>query len=174
MALDRSHRLQGRFVFLEKDLHKGKVLLLLRSKIFWMISRAYVDMIKKILVIDDEVDVITYLTTVLESNGYETHSIDNVKSAMDEVKRIRPDLICLDIVIPQETGVSFYARLRQNGNYNDIPVIIISGMIQSGEFDFRSYISDKTVPPPEGFMEKPVDIEELINTIEKLISDKSS
>jgi CheY-like chemotaxis protein len=128
---------------------------------------------KKILIIDDEADVITYLTMVLKSNDFEPYAIDNVISAMNDVERIQPDLICLDIMMPRETGISFYKILRKSKNFSHIPVIIISGVVQTGKFDFQSYVKDKSIPPPECYMEKPIDVDRFISTINKLISGKS-
>jgi len=128
----------------------------------------------KVLIIDDEADVIKYLTVVLKSNGFLPYSIDSVKNAKAEVENIRPDLICLDIMMPEETGISFYAKLKGDKNFRNIPVIIISGVVQLGEFDFQSYVSDNSIPPPEHFMEKPINVEEFIDTINKLIKSKNS
>ncbi|MCP4705303.1 MAG: response regulator [candidate division Zixibacteria bacterium] len=128
----------------------------------------------KILIIDDEADVIKYLTVVLKSNGFQTYSISSVRDAKAKVEEIGPDLICLDIMMPEETGISFYSKLRRDKNYSAIPVIIISGVVQSGEFDFQSFLSDNSVPPPNYFMEKPINVEEFIATINKLIKSKNS
>ena len=128
----------------------------------------------KILIIDDEPDVIKYLTVVLKSNGFEPHSINSVKEARSVVEKIRPDLICLDIMMPEETGLSFYAKMKHDKKMSQIPVIIISGVVQLGEFDFRSYLSDRSIPQPELFMEKPVNVEKLIGAINRLIGSNNS
>lgn len=127
---------------------------------------------KKILIIDDEPDVITYLTAVLSSNGYETFAISDVKNAIDNVKEVHPDLICLDIVMPHETGISFYSKLREDKNLRKIPVIIISGVVETGKFDFHSYVSDDSIPLPEECMEKPIVVDNFIKKIEDLTSKK--
>lgn len=123
---------------------------------------------KKILIIDDEPDVITYLTAVLTSNGYKTFAVSDAKDAMESVKKVKPDLICLDIVMPRETGISFYSKLREDKKYGNIPVIIISGVVETGNFDFHSYVADDKLPLPESYMEKPIDVDNLIKTIEDL------
>jgi CheY-like chemotaxis protein len=123
---------------------------------------------KRILIIDDEPDVITYLTAVLKANGYETFAISDIKKAMDRVKEVDPDLICLDIVMPHETGISIYSKLREDKSLSKIPVIIISGVVERGKFDFHSYVSDDSMPLPEECMEKPIDVENFINKIEDL------
>jgi CheY-like chemotaxis protein len=124
--------------------------------------------LKKILIVDDEPDVVTYLTTVLKSNGYKSYSAANIKSAMQLTKEIHPDLICLDIVMPNETGISFYIKLQQDQKLKNIPVILISGIIESEKFNFRSYVKDTTISPPECYMEKPLDITNFISNVEKL------
>ena len=124
---------------------------------------------KKILIIDDEPDVITYLTTVLEAHGFITNALSNVRVAMLKVKEFTPDLICLDIMMPQETGISFYVKLKKDKNYSKIPVIIISGVVESEKFDFRLFVSDKTIPPPDYYMEKPINVNKFIDEIEQLI-----
>jgi DNA-binding response OmpR family regulator len=123
---------------------------------------------KKILIIDDEPDVVAYLTIVLESNGYKPYSARDIKTAMQMVKKIHPDLICLDIVMPEETGISFYLKLQQEKEFKNIPVIVISGIIESEKFNFRSFVKDESVPPPKCYMEKPINIKNLIWNIEQL------
>ncbi|RKY94235.1 MAG: response regulator [Ignavibacteriae bacterium] len=123
---------------------------------------------KKILIIDDEPDVVTYLSAVLEANGYKSYATSNIKTAMEQVEDIRPDLICLDIVMPQETGISFYTRLRQDKEFKNIPVILISGIVELEKFDFRTYTKDDSIPVPECYMEKPIDVEKYIQKVKQL------
>lgn len=123
---------------------------------------------KKILIIDDEPDVNTYLEAVLKSNGYETYSISDVENAMDKVKEIHPKLICLDIMMPRETGISFYSKLRKDKKFSKIPVIIISGVVESEKFNIYSFISDKSIPAPECYMEKPINVKKFINKVKQL------
>ena len=87
---------------------------------------------------------------------------------MQLTKEIHPDLICLDIVMPNETGISFYIKLQQDKKMKNIPVILISGIIESEKFNFRSYVKDTTIPAPECYMEKPLDINNFISNVEKL------
>lgn len=123
---------------------------------------------KKILIIDDEPDVVTYLSAVLEANGYKSYSTNDIKTAMEQVNEIHPDLICLDIVMPEETGISFYTRLRQDMELKTIPVIIISGIVELEKFDFRTYTRDDSIPAPECYMEKPIDVEKYIKKVKQL------
>jgi len=128
---------------------------------------------KKVLIVDDEPDVATYLATILKTNGYEPIVANDAKTGLKTASDVRPALVCLDIMMPQESGISMYTRLKQEKTTRDIPVIIISGVSQNEEFDFRSYIPDKSIPPPENFMEKPIDVETFLEVVNDLTSSRS-
>jgi len=123
---------------------------------------------KKVLIIDDEPDVNTYLEAILKASGYETYSISNVANAMDRVREFHPKLICLDIMMPKETGISFYSKLRKDKDFSKIPVMIISGVVESEKFNFYSFVSDKSIPAPECYMEKPINVEKFIKKVKQL------
>jgi CheY-like chemotaxis protein len=83
---------------------------------------------KQILVVDDEKDIVEFLTQLLEDNDYEvTPAYDGVE-AMEKVLKQRPDLILLDLQMPEETGTGLYRKLHNKKEYKDIPVIVISGL----------------------------------------------
>jgi len=119
-----------------------------------------------ILIIDDEPDTVTYFSSVLEDSGYATITARNGAEAIERVKEARPDLITLDITMPETSGVRCYRDLRETEAWRTIPVIIITGI--SG--DFRTFISSrKHVPPPDGYLGKPVDATELLGLVRKLL-----
>jgi CheY-like chemotaxis protein len=126
-------------------------------------------MAQRVLIVDDEPDVVKYLSTALSVNGYDIAVTDNVSEGLKQVVEFAPDLICLDIMMPKESGISMYIRLKEEPTTRSIPVIIISGVAPESQFDFRSYVADETVPPPERFLEKPVSVGVLLDTVEKLI-----
>lgn len=130
-------------------------------------------MAARILIVDDEPDVATYLATALRVNGYDTTVANSVEAGLVEIEQARPDLVCLDIMMPKESGVSMYCRLRQDDATRDIPVIIISGAVGEGRFDIHAYPVDTTVPPPERFLEKPVDVDVLLKTVGDLLASPS-
>ena len=121
---------------------------------------------KKILVIDDEPDVVTFLTTLLDDNGYATISAKDGNEALEQVKAESPDLILLDITMPEKSGVRFYRDVRENAEYKDIPVVMVTGVMK----EFQKFISTRRqVPPPDGYIPKPVDTKVLLETIAKLL-----
>jgi CheY-like chemotaxis protein len=119
-----------------------------------------------ILIIDDEPDTVTYFSSVLEDNGYATMSAKDGAEAIERVKQTRPDLITLDITMPETSGVRCYRDLRETEAWKTIPVIIITGISD----DFRTFISSrKHVPPPDGYLAKPVDAAELLELVRRLL-----
>jgi two-component system, OmpR family, phosphate regulon response regulator PhoB len=127
---------------------------------------------KKIMVIDDEPDVVTFLTTLLEENGYETRSACNGVEGLEKIRRERPDLICLDLLMPEKTGIILYREIRKDDDLKDIPVIMITGFA-APEFpliDFKRFITKRSIPPPEVFMEKPIDRQALLNAIQETLT----
>jgi len=123
-------------------------------------------MAKKILIVDDETDVLTYLTELFSDNGYDCLTAANGKIAMYKTIAGKPDLITLDITMPEESGVRFFRDVQDNEFTKNIPIIIITGI----STDFKKFIqSRKQVKPPAGYFEKPIDKELLLGKVKELI-----
>jgi len=128
---------------------------------------------KKILILDDEPNVVAYLETLLQDNGYDTVSAGDGREGMEKARIERPDLITLDISMPEESGVRFYRELKQDPDLAGIPVVIVTGVTGYGgkPEDFQKFISSRgKVPPPEGFVPKPIDRDELLKGVTSLLS----
>ena len=124
----------------------------------------------KILIIDDEPDVIMYLRTFLKDHGYTVYCAEDVKSALQTIKEERPDLICLDIMMPEKSGVSFYDYIRKDKELCDIPVIIISGLNEeSMENVIQSTETDAGHSRFCRFVSKPVDMKQLLSFIKEYL-----
>lgn len=122
---------------------------------------------KTILVVDDEPDVLTYLSTLLEDHGYATTLAKDGEEALARLKANAPALITLDISMPEKSGVKLYREIKEDPRWNKIPVIIVTGVSE----DFQKFISTRRqVPPPEGYLSKPINQEEILELISKLTS----
>jgi two-component system phosphate regulon response regulator PhoB len=122
---------------------------------------------KLILVIDDDPDIVTFLTALLEDNGYDTDSAADGVEGLGKVRAKRPDLILLDITMPEKSGVRLYRDVRENEELKSIPVVIVTGVMQ----EFKKFIhTRRQVPPPDGYIQKPVEKQELLDTVAKLLS----
>jgi two-component system phosphate regulon response regulator PhoB len=121
---------------------------------------------KSILIIDDEPDTLTYFSSLLQDDGFETRTAENIEEALKMIGESRPDLITLDITMPETSGVRCYRELRSSEEWKSIPVIIITGMAET----FRGFISSrKQVPPPDGYLAKPVSEKDLLETVRRLL-----
>ncbi|MBI4830575.1 MAG: response regulator [Candidatus Lindowbacteria bacterium] len=130
---------------------------------------------KKILVLDDEPDVVTYLVSLLEDNDYIVVSAMDGKEGMEKAKSERPDLITLDISMPEKSGVRFYREAKADPQLKKIPIVIVTGVSSTQDGgtgkDFERFLGmRKQVPPPEGFIMKPIDEAELLGTVRKLLT----
>jgi len=122
---------------------------------------------KTILIIDDEPDVLTYLSTLLEDHGYATILAKDGEEALTKLKASLPDLITLDVSMPEKSGVKLYREIKEDPRWKKIPILIVTGV--SG--DFQKFISTRRqVPPPEGYLSKPINQEEILELIRKLTS----
>jgi CheY-like chemotaxis protein len=114
---------------------------------------------KRILVVDDERDIVEFLTQLLEDNGYEVTSAYDGVEAMEQVSREKPDLILLDLQMPEETGTGLFRKLHNQKEYKDIPVIVISGLAG------RNLAVSKSVP----VIDKPPEEERVLQEVSKAL-----
>jgi len=120
---------------------------------------------KRILIVDDEQDIRTYLSTLLGDQGYETFQAKDGEEAMQKVQAEPLDLITLDISMPEKSGVKFFREMKMDDRWKHIPVIIVTGVSE----DFRNFISSRhQIPAPEGFVSKPISPEEILNLVRML------
>ena len=123
---------------------------------------------KKILIVDDEPDVLDYLTALFEDNGYEVISATSGKEAFKLARSVKPALITLDITMPDQTGVRTYLNLKNEPDLENIPIIVITATVNS-EQGFLGLLDG--LPGPEGFFNKPINIKELLKRTESLTTD---
>jgi len=122
---------------------------------------------KKVLIVDDEADVLEYLSSLLEDNGYRAITAMDGREGMEKVRVEKPDLICLDITMPEETGVRMLRNLHDDNAVSSIPVIIVSGV----DPRFKDFIEHrKQVNPPAAYFEKPVNQQEFLSAVKKILS----
>lgn len=114
---------------------------------------------KKVLIIDDDPMVVSYLETLLDDNGYMTATANNGAEGEKIAKEFLPDLITLDLDMPNEWGPKFYRRLTKNKEFKNVPVIVISGLAG------REHSINKAV----GFFDKPFNPEEVLKVVKKTI-----
>jgi CheY-like chemotaxis protein len=121
---------------------------------------------KTILVVDDELDVVTYLCTLFEDNGYDTLRALNGVEALEMAKSHRPNLITLDMTMPEQSGVRTLRDLKSDPDLAKIPVVIVTGIGESMNSFIRKI---PRFPRPEGFIAKPIQREALVGIVTQLL-----
>jgi CheY-like chemotaxis protein len=128
-------------------------------------------MAKKILIIDDEPDMVTFLSALLEDHGYVTITATDGEEGMTKIKSEKPDLISLDLLMPNKTGIKMFRELRKDDEVKDIPVVMVTGFGKDDvpSMDFKEWIQKRAIKPPEAYIEKPVNKDVLLDAIKKAI-----
>ncbi|MFC1601019.1 response regulator [Candidatus Sumerlaeota bacterium] len=123
---------------------------------------------KRILVVDDEPSVVTYLETLLQDNGFETLAAGDGQEAMAVTRAERPDLVTLDITMPKKSGIRYYRELKEDAELASTPVVVVTAVTGYGgkPEEFEKFLSTrKQIPPPDAFVAKPIDRDKFIQTI---------
>ena len=143
-------------------------------------------MSKKILIVDDEPDVIIFLSAVLEESGYSTIGAKDGIEGLELLRKESPDLVLLDVMLPRKSGMTMFQELRQDEKTSRIPVVIVTGVSEVMGVDFKDFTykqalaDDKTVtqasgsdkdPIPDAYIEKPIDPEELVRVIKEALKE---
>lgn len=129
-------------------------------------------MSKKVLIVDDDPDIRTFNTTVVEENGYTALEASNGEDAMKMIKEEKPDLVVLDILMPRQSGIRLYRELKTSKDLKDISVILLTGIAKKTFLQSQKALAEfgeNEVPEPEIYLEKPVDAEMLAEAIKKAI-----
>lgn len=117
---------------------------------------------RKIIIFDDDEDILSICTYVLEEQGWEVHTFTNCNSVTERVAEITPSVILMDNRIPDSGGIEATQKLKNSASLKDIPVVYFSA-----DSDIQSLA---THAGAEAFLAKPFDLGELENIIDKVIS----
>ncbi len=111
-----------------------------------------------VLVVDDEEDVRRYLAAILEDGGFTVRTAADGNAALELVREQTPDIISLDLVMPEKSGQRFLYTLRKNREWSRIPVLIVTGHAHDdlGKGDLDDILAGKMISGPEVYLEKPV------------------
>lgn len=121
------------------------------------------------MVVDDELDMRTFITTLLETNGYKPLSAKDGIEGLETARQTKPSLIILDIMMPKESGIDLYRELKNAPDLKDIPVIVLSAISKKTFFHSQEMLDryrGETIPEPAAYIEKPPEPEELMEAVE--------
>ena len=122
----------------------------------------------KIMVVEDDFDEAKLIKMALEGEGYEAVCAFNGREALEKVGPEKPDLIVLDIMMPEMDGFAFCAKLRSSPENKDIPVVLLTAVakhIHESKYPLDGVIRAEA----DEYLEKPIRPEELLDTISRLL-----
>jgi twitching motility two-component system response regulator PilH len=136
---------------------------------------------KTALVVDDELAQREFVSAILDDHKMKAICACNGLEAMEKILETKPDVILLDLLMPEEGGMTFFNRIKKKEEFQNIPVIVISGSSQITGVDVKSMMFDKNLADrkkkvlgidaaPDAYLEKPVDPQKLVETIEGFLA----
>lgn len=125
----------------------------------------------KILIVDDDGDLVAALKIVLEGSGYEVVTAFDRAEGMENLKAQKPDLVILDVMMTTwQDGFEMAREIKKDDQFKDTPILMLSGVGDKTGMDFKSESGDEAWLPVDAFLDKPVKSEVLLTEVEKLLS----
>jgi CheY-like chemotaxis protein len=125
----------------------------------------------RILVVDDDPDIVDYFDLFLGDHGYDVASAGSASGALEMMESFTPDAVLIDVLMPGKSGLDLLVTLRRDPRWSDTPVVMITGNDQVLQDDCRSYLASRgDVRCPEGILGKPIDRDALLHLLAGLCS----
>lgn len=119
---------------------------------------------KRILAIDDDASITEFYQQALKLLGYEVECAANARKAKEWLAKNKPDLILMDIMMPEQDGISLTRELRGAPETSDVPIIVVSGLADAGT------LNDALLFGAVDYMVKPIDVDTLHAKIERTLA----
>ncbi len=121
----------------------------------------------RVLVVDDDPDVVEYLSSFLEDEGYEVVAAQDERSALAQVERSSPDVILIDVMLPGKSGLDLLVRLRRDPRRAEIPLVLVTGDDNVLRDECRSYLeTHQDVKGPDHVLGKPMERDLLLSILQ--------
>ncbi len=121
---------------------------------------------KNILVIEDNHAILDVITLILQSEAYKVAGLNRSADMMQHIDAFKPDLMILDIMLPDADGRELLSQIRNNQATTNIPVLMISAKYTAENIQHGDH-------KPNGFLAKPFDIDDLLDKIEGILAGKT-
>jgi len=128
---------------------------------------------KKILIVDDAMDMRIFLSALYNTSGYRAISAKNGKEGIRKAREIRPDLILLDVMMPDDGGAVMYGELKADKSLAGIPVVMLSAVEKKTFYHYLKMLhfhQEEGVTEPEAYLEKPPDPDALLALTRTLLN----
>jgi len=137
---------------------------------------------KRILVVDDDPDILASVSALLEGAGFRTETALNGDLGLQSARKNVPDLVILDLFMPKKSGMKFFNEAKTDERLKDVPIVILSGASSITGVDMKHYMTRNPLRKrkikvfgseveiePQAFIEKPFEPSELIETVKKFL-----
>lgn len=122
------------------------------------------------VVIDDEPDLTTFISTILETDGFQVRTANDASAGEELILQQPPDVILMDLMMPGRSGVHLFARLSKNETTKDIPMVMVTGIKDQMGVDWGEVAGQFSVRQPDGYVEKPIDPDRLMSVVRGVLS----
>ncbi len=121
---------------------------------------------KCVLVVDDDPDVLEYLSMFLQDHGYEVRVAADAGAALETLKAFSPDVILVDVLLPGRSGLDLLVHLRRSADWGAVPLVVVTGHDQVLQDYCQSYLGGhRDVRGPDGVLGKPLDTRALLAVV---------
>lgn len=130
---------------------------------------------KKILIIDDDPDIVEAMRVVLESRNYKVSIAKSGEEGLKKIKLDTADLIILDVMMEtSDKGFEVAREIRKEKNYQHVPILMLTAIKERMGLDFKNESGDEVWLPVNEYVEKPLKPAELLSKVEALLNKNSS
>jgi DNA-binding response OmpR family regulator len=123
---------------------------------------------KRILLVDDEPDFVETVEFFLSGSDYQVFVAKNGKQALEQVKMNKPDLVLLDVMMPEMDGLEACKRLKKDSTTNSIPIIMLTAKGRKED------VVDAIAAGADSYVVKPFNLSDLVERIEEILDDSHS
>jgi len=123
---------------------------------------------KSAVIIDDEPDITTYLGTFLSDNGWSVRSANDPNTGIALAQEEPPDVVLLDVMMPERGGLSTLIALRKDQRTAKVPVVLVTGIQESLKSDFGAFLERFKNYHPDAYLQKPIEEAKLLQTLESI------
>lgn len=123
-----------------------------------------------ILIVDDDADFVNAVKVILENENYTVITAASRTEGMEKIRTEEPNLVILDVMISTwQDGFEMARELKQDPKLKKMPILMLTGVKNKTGIDFKSTAGDPVWLPVDGFLDKPVEPEQLLSKIKELM-----
>ena len=126
----------------------------------------------KILIIDDDADIVEAMRVVLEKRGHKVDMAGEGNEGLEKARKGKPDVIILDVMMPGLDGFEVARELKADTGTRDISILMLTAIKDQMGFDFQKETSDPQWLPVDDYCNKPLDYEVLLEKVDRLVRNQ--